>query len=251
MADQKPFPLYTDGVNLFTTFDGGATMLPVGGETATGNSSAPISGNGTVGTPFTVAAGAIALSKLATQANQTVAGNVSGGAASPVALTATQLTALLNPATASLPGAMPAAYASGLPIICMRTAIVDLTATASGIVFLQNPPSGNFAIPIGCWVEITSGAGTVSTSPTFKAGNNAGVNNLIPTVTPSTANMQGTITNTPPTMAILSTPGGSTSATLVDTATPHTVTITGATGTGGFALSGRVTAFVALLSPIP
>lgn len=26
----KPFPLYTDGVNLYTSFDGGVTLLPVG-----------------------------------------------------------------------------------------------------------------------------------------------------------------------------------------------------------------------------
>lgn len=41
-------------------------------------------------------AGSIALSKLANQADQTIVGNTSGGSAAPVALTATQATAILN-----------------------------------------------------------------------------------------------------------------------------------------------------------
>lgn len=55
-----------------------------------------------------IPAGVVALTKLATQNNNTVVGNVSGGAASPIALTQTQLTALINAATASLSGALPA-----------------------------------------------------------------------------------------------------------------------------------------------
>ena len=91
-----PYPLYTDGTSLYTSFDGGATLLPLGGEAATSHSAAPVSGNGTVGTPFTIANGAIGLPKLATQADQTVLGNVSGGTASPVALTQSQLAALVG-----------------------------------------------------------------------------------------------------------------------------------------------------------
>lgn len=45
---------------------------------------------------------------LSTQANGTVLGNVSGGVAAPAALTATQLTALVNAFTSSLSGAVPA-----------------------------------------------------------------------------------------------------------------------------------------------
>lgn len=55
-----------------------------------------------------IPAAVVALTKLATQNNNTVVGNVSGGAASPIALTQTQLTALINAATASLSGALPA-----------------------------------------------------------------------------------------------------------------------------------------------
>jgi hypothetical protein len=53
-------------------------------------------------------ANSVTLGKLATQADQTVLGNVSGGAAAPVALTATQATALLNTFTSSLKGLAPA-----------------------------------------------------------------------------------------------------------------------------------------------
>jgi hypothetical protein len=55
-----------------------------GGGTVT--TSAPVSGDGSGGSPITIANGAVALTKLATQADQTIAGNGSGGAASPVAL---------------------------------------------------------------------------------------------------------------------------------------------------------------------
>ena len=228
MAGQKPFPLYTDGTGIFFTSDG-VNFIQVGGG----------------------AAGSIPLSELAVQADQTAVGNVSGSSASPVALTKTQLTTLINPATASLPGAMPAAYASGLPVVCLQTAIIDLTATASGIAFLQNPPAGYYATPVIGNIVITSGAGTVSTSPTIKIGNNAGVNNIITTTTPSTANIQACITNTPPTLATLIVAVGTTSATLLDAATPITATVTGGTGTGGFALMGRLSILVALHTPVP
>lgn len=51
---------------------------------------------------------AVALSELATQANNTVVGNVSGSTAAPVALSQSQLTALVNTFTSSLSGAVPA-----------------------------------------------------------------------------------------------------------------------------------------------
>ena len=59
--------------------------------------------------------------QIATQANNTVLGNVSGATASPAALSQAQITALLVAASASLPGAMTAAQFSqllglGIPI---------------------------------------------------------------------------------------------------------------------------------------
>lgn len=65
--------------------------------------------SGTTTPVISLNAAGVALTKLATQADQTIVGNVSGGTASPIALTATQATALLNVATTSLPGTMSAA----------------------------------------------------------------------------------------------------------------------------------------------
>ena len=65
-------------------------------------------GFGTIATAG-IANNAVTLAKLATQTNNTILGNVSGSTAVPTALTATQVTALLNAATTSLQGAMSAA----------------------------------------------------------------------------------------------------------------------------------------------
>lgn len=54
------------------------------------------------------AANTVSLSNLVTIANNTVLGNISGGAASPSALTQAQLTALINTFSSSLSGAVPA-----------------------------------------------------------------------------------------------------------------------------------------------
>lgn len=54
-----------------------------------------------------LATGAIALSNLALQANNTVVGNVSGVSSSPIALTTTQLTTLCNSFTSTLSGCVP------------------------------------------------------------------------------------------------------------------------------------------------
>ena len=82
-AQQNPmYCMLANGLNV--SLDGGVTSNPVAG-----------------------GAGSVPLSNLAAQADQTAVGNVSGGAASPVALTKTQLTTLVNPATTALPGAQP------------------------------------------------------------------------------------------------------------------------------------------------
>jgi hypothetical protein len=133
-----PYPLYTDGTDLYTSFDGGATLLPLGGEAATSHSAAPVSGNGTVGTPFTIASGAIGLPELATQALNTFVANGTGGTASPTAITAAAASALLPAATSSVAGLMSAAQAAsfasvqgnGILLGVFRTPLSDLTTPA-------------------------------------------------------------------------------------------------------------------------
>lgn len=55
-----------------------------------------------------IPAGVVALTKLATQSANTAVCNATGGAASPTECSKAQITALINAATASLPGALPA-----------------------------------------------------------------------------------------------------------------------------------------------
>jgi hypothetical protein len=80
--------------------------------------SGPITGTGTTTittaiaanaiTTTTIANNAVTLAKLATQASNTILGNNSGSTAVPSALTATQVTALLNIFTTALKGLVPA-----------------------------------------------------------------------------------------------------------------------------------------------
>ena len=65
MAGEKPFPLYTDGTSVFYTTDGVHFNALTSGGSGTIHTSAPLSGDGSVGTPATVAAGAITGTSLA------------------------------------------------------------------------------------------------------------------------------------------------------------------------------------------
>lgn len=85
---------------------GSATTTPVITYNAQGQLTAVSSV--TTAPPFSNVTGQIALSQLPTIANNTVLGNVSGGASTPTALTSTQITTLCNLATTSLPGCVPA-----------------------------------------------------------------------------------------------------------------------------------------------
>lgn len=55
-----------------------------------------------------ISTGSLSLSRIATIANNTILGNISGGVAAPAAITTTQLTSLCNPFTTSLSGCVAA-----------------------------------------------------------------------------------------------------------------------------------------------
>src|ERR1700722_13767930 len=73
-----------------SSVNGGAFTVIAGGTSVT--SSAPVSGDGSVGNPLTVAANAVTNASLATMAAATVKGSVAGG--TPSDFTAAHLTAL-------------------------------------------------------------------------------------------------------------------------------------------------------------
>lgn len=79
MPNAKPFPLYTDGASIYYTTDG-ITFTPIGGGGGgTIHTSAPLSGDGSVGTPATIAPGAVTNASLANMAALTIKGSVAGG----------------------------------------------------------------------------------------------------------------------------------------------------------------------------
>src|ERR1700690_249169 len=96
------------GGALYYTGDNGTTWTEVLAPGTPSNSAAPVSGNGTVGTPFTIAAGALPLTAIAAQAANPLLANGRGGRASPTAITAAAAAALLPAATSSTAGLLPA-----------------------------------------------------------------------------------------------------------------------------------------------
>lgn len=62
MGSKAPYPLFTDGTNIYTTFDGGLTYVTItSGGGGTIHTAAPLSGDGSVGTPATIAGNVLAL----------------------------------------------------------------------------------------------------------------------------------------------------------------------------------------------
>lgn len=92
----------------------------------------------------TIANSAVTNAKMANMADQTVKGNVSGGAAAPSDLSKTELTTLINPATTSLKGAMPALTSGKIPIgqssgdATAQAVSGDISLTAEGVTAIKN-----------------------------------------------------------------------------------------------------------------
>jgi hypothetical protein len=81
-----------------------------------GDLSGDVTTSGTLA--VTISAAAVSLSKMANLAANSIIGNNTGSAATPLALTATQVTAMLNTFTSSLKGLVPASGGSSSTFLC-------------------------------------------------------------------------------------------------------------------------------------
>lgn len=95
------------------------------------SATAPISGNGTPASPLTIADGAMSLAKLATQSDQTIMCNNTGGVASPLACTASQVRTVLGLAPVATSGSAADLSTGTLPAARMPSFSGDFT-TSSG-----------------------------------------------------------------------------------------------------------------------
>ena len=86
-----------------------ATLFMADSAVSTGNKWVAMSGDATIATSgaITIGAGAVTFGKMATLAANSFIGNNTGSAATPIALTVTQATAMLNQFTTSLKGLVP------------------------------------------------------------------------------------------------------------------------------------------------
>src|ERR1700690_332250 len=174
---------------LSTTTDG-VTFTALGAGTIT--TAAPLSGNGSAGTPATIAAGAVPLTALAAEAANTFVANGTGGTASPTAITAAAAAALLPLATPSAAGLMPAAIAAQFPLagggipVTWTSAIIDLTAVTTNNIIGPRDPGGNLiggGILAGYWfvplggsaalkfIGVTASGSNPAAGPTGNIGN--------------------------------------------------------------------------------
>lgn len=204
---------YLDGDNTHSgnnTFSGVTNMGTVNDafHTTTNNAiiggTLGVSGVATFNVAPTVPNSSFTNAKLANMNNNTVKGNISGSAAAPSDLTATQLTTLINPVTSSLSGAAPASGGGTANFLRAdatwanpNTMVLLQTLTASNSAFLSSTSifTNTYSHYILVFDEIipaTNGAATVfqvySGSQRTTGYLNTGVLNLSGSVSAGGAN---------------------------------------------------------------
>lgn len=126
---------------------------------------------------------------------------------------------------------------SAFPATTFQTQLLDLTQAQLNIELIPARP-GYFPIPTsGNWV-IEQASGTLVTPPTTRAGSDVGHTNFIPqaATTPSAANVNAA---NPPSLASGPANAGNTVQRIPNTPVILDV-VAGASGTGAFALKGRL-----------
>jgi hypothetical protein len=136
----------------------------------------------------------VAIGSLANIANNTVVGNVSGGSAAPAALSTTQLTALINEATTSLTGAIPALSGTSTQYLngvgAWATQVTSLVGTANQIAVSASTGAVTLSLPQNVIIP-TPASGTALTVNAL-----TGTNSFVLTGALSGSSVQGNYTNT-------------------------------------------------------
>lgn len=130
---------------------------------------------------------AVPLATLATQANNTIVGNVSGGIAAPIALSQAQLTALVNTFTNTLSGSVPGSgggtanflradgawVVPAYPVSANPSAVIGLSAVnGSAATFMRSdgaPPLDQSIVPTWTGIHIFSATPVLNAGITINA----------------------------------------------------------------------------------
>lgn len=229
-AQYSTFAVKKEATN---TWEGIGTVQSV---TLTGD----VTGSGSATVATTITNSVVTNAKLANMASNTVKGNVTGGAAAPTDLTATQLTTLVNPFTSTLSGAATAS-GGGTTAFLRADNTWAVPAGTGTVTTTGSPASGNLTKFSGATTIVngdlsgditTSGtlATTVAKIQTVTVSGVTGTGNVVfsasPTVTgtltATTLTMSGVLTNS--VNSALSTPSVNISGTVITGGTATTTT---------------------------